>query len=108
MREGYEKLLRWFSLSYASWLTIPRSLMQEMPDEWQSKMADLLNEYDEHFDFTTLDGLSTTVNIKKNGKFCKPPYGLLNYRHPDREFIDSLKRTYTTPPDTQQTSEEES
>ena len=47
--EGREKLWLWFELSYASFLTLPRVLMHEMPDEWQGKMADLLNEYSEAF-----------------------------------------------------------
>lgn len=34
---GKEKLWQWFSLSYAAWLTLPRVLMHEMPDEWQRK-----------------------------------------------------------------------
>jgi len=46
MKKGYDKLWSWFGLSYASFLTLPRVMMHEMPDEWQGKMADLLEEWD--------------------------------------------------------------
>jgi hypothetical protein len=32
---GREKLWDWFGLSYASWLTLPRVLMHEIPNEWR-------------------------------------------------------------------------
>lgn len=38
----------WFELSYAQYLTIPRSILQEMPLQWQEKMVALLNELDRH------------------------------------------------------------
>ncbi len=42
-------LHRYFSLSYASWLVLPRLALQEMPPEWQMRFVDLLNEaYDKH------------------------------------------------------------
>lgn len=90
MFEGKDKLLTWFSLSYASWLTLPRVLMEDMPDEWQSKMADLLNEYDERF--PNQPELGTRVQITgDNGRLVKTPHELINYRRPDKNFINSLK-----------------
>jgi hypothetical protein len=39
----------WFSLSYASWLTIPRLSLQEMPVDWQARFFRLLEEgFDKH------------------------------------------------------------
>ena len=39
----------WFGLSRASWLTIPRLALQEMPDDWQERFYALLDEaYDVH------------------------------------------------------------
>lgn len=32
---GENALWLWFGLSRASWLTLPRVLMHEMPDEWR-------------------------------------------------------------------------
>lgn len=40
----------YFGLSYANYLVLPRTLLQSMPDEWQTKFVTLLREYDEAFD----------------------------------------------------------
>ncbi len=34
----------WFGLSYNHYLTVPRSLLQNMPRDWQAKFVALLNE----------------------------------------------------------------
>jgi len=90
-KEGENKLWMWFSLSYSSWLTLPRSLMHEMPDEWQGKMADLMQEWDEHWDFSDID-LDPTVRLKTNGKFVSTPEWLSNYRHPLKKQINLIKK----------------
>jgi hypothetical protein len=93
MKPGKFKLSLWFSLSYASWLTIPRVLMEEMPDDWQSKMADLLSEYDEIMSHVNSQyDLETSVSVKKKGKFAKMPRELCNYRRPDKWFLDLIQR----------------
>ena len=81
----------WFGLSYASWLTLPRVLMHEMPDEWQQKMADLLHEYEETF--PNPPDLGTRVQVTYRGKLTKTPGWLINYRHPDYAQINKLKPT---------------
>lgn len=88
-REGYNRLWAWFSLSYASWLTIPRVLMHEMPDDWQMKMAELLEQWDEAWDSSDMP--NPYVSAKKNGKFIKWPSWLLNYRHPNYSEIETLR-----------------
>ena len=70
MKIGYEKLWQWFGSSRASFLVIPRVLMHEMPDEWQSKMADLLDEYDNAFDTSDVCD-SVNISAKTKGKFSK-------------------------------------
>lgn len=87
---GYSKLWNWFGLSYASWITIPRILAHAMPDRWQEKMAKLLYEYDNYWDFSKVN-LKIHVTAKKDGKFVNFPDSLLNYRHPDYVYIESLK-----------------
>lgn len=89
MRKGYERLWNWFSLSYASWLTLPRAMMHEMPDEWQDKMAALLEEWESTWDSSDLP--TPSVSAKKEGKFTRWPSWLLNYRHPDQEEIKKLR-----------------
>ena len=92
-REGRERLWRWFGMSYASWLTMPRSMMHEMPDEWQDRMADLLEEWDKTWDSSNMP--SPSVNARKDGRYTKWPNWLLNYRHPDRQKILSMKKQPT-------------
>jgi hypothetical protein len=80
-KQGYEALWQWFSCSYASWLTLPRVMMHEMPDEWQGKMAELLQQWDEKWDSNNLP--SPRVNaVGENGKLTKWPEWILNYRSP--------------------------
>lgn len=86
---GYEALWTWFGLSYSSWLTLPRVLMHEMPDEWQQKMADLLQEWDDTW--TNADIGTTYITMRKNGKFIKVPDWLNNYRHPQYMDIDKAR-----------------
>ena len=40
----------YFSLSYANYLVLPRTLLQSMPDEWQAKFVALLRACDEAFE----------------------------------------------------------
>jgi hypothetical protein len=89
-RKGYDRLWRWFGLSYASWLTLPRILMHEMPDDWQNKMAALLEQWDETFNG---DGMpAPSVSAKRGGKYTSWPSWLLNYRHPDIGEIKKVRR----------------
>lgn len=89
---GHDALWGYFGLSYASWLTMPRVLMHEMPDDWQARMAVLCQEWDAHWDFSGC-GLGTpTVLQRTNRKFAKWPRFVLEYRHPDREAIQCFLR----------------
>lgn len=87
-QKGYYEL--WLQMSYTSWLTMPRALMHEMPDEWQGRMAELIKEWDEYWDFRELD-LETFVSLRKDGRFSKAPEYLVNYRHPMTDEIEKLK-----------------
>lgn len=88
-QKGHDALWGWFGLSYAAFLTLPRVLLHEMPDEWQQKMADLLSELDEAFPNTPDVGFS--VRATRHGKLVKMPDGFLYYRHPDYEAIDRMR-----------------
>lgn len=48
---GHDRLHLWFEMSYAQYLTVPRSALQSMPDRWQGRMAALLEELDERIDW---------------------------------------------------------
>jgi len=88
MIEGRERLWTWFGLSRASWLTLPRSMMHEMPDDWQDAMAELLEQWDETWDSHEMP--EPTVLARHEGKFTKWPSWLLNYRHPCKKSITQM------------------
>lgn len=87
------ELSRWFGLSYASFLTLPRVLMEDMPDEWQAKMAELLNEYDAAY--SNQPDLEPFVQFRRGNRFVKAPEWILNYRRPNKEEINKLKPNNT-------------
>ena len=79
----------WFGLSYASFLTLPRVLMEAMPQEWQDRMAELLYEYSDAV--KNPPSLGTRVQITGEGdKLVKTPEWIINYRHPDISVIDQI------------------
>lgn len=85
-----ETLARWWGLSYASWLTLPRVLMQAMPDEWQERAGVLLEEYSSAFPNTP--DLTVGVTVRgPDGKLVTMPAWLNNYRHPNRPEIDKCR-----------------
>lgn len=60
-----------FSLSYASYLTIPRSILQSMPAEWQHKFLELMEECSELY-----GGYDMSYTIQKRdsrGRFVQDP-----------------------------------
>lgn len=90
MNKDYQDDLQcWFGLSYASWLTMPRVLMEAMPEQWQSQMAELLYQYDSAF--PNQPDIGTRVQITKDGKLIKTPSWLINYRRPERDKINELR-----------------
>ena len=89
---GHQKLRIWFGLSYASFCVMPRVLMHEMPDEWQSKMADLLDQMDKEFDNRReSEELFTVRSIDKSGKMVAMPEWLKNYRYPNKDEINRFR-----------------
>lgn len=41
-----ETIHEWFELTYASYLVLPRSILQSMPEKWQERFVELLREAD--------------------------------------------------------------
>jgi hypothetical protein len=72
----------WFSLSYASYLVMPRAIMQHMSPEWQNRFVELLNEFTDAVDFDD----NYAVNLRdEKGKFKKDP--LSQYRKFPKERV---------------------
>jgi hypothetical protein len=86
---GHSRLWGWFGLSRASFLVVPRVMMHAMPDDWQKRIAVLLEEYEEAFPRHP----DTTCNVQRRtgNKFTKWPEWLLNYRRPDQWEIDRAR-----------------
>lgn len=91
MREGKEKLWRWFGLTRSSFLIMPRVLMHEMPDEWQRKMSQLLEEWDDSWDTDHLPSPSASAR-DENNRYTRWPDWLLNYRRPCATRIEVCRR----------------
>lgn len=88
---GHSKLWLWFGLSRSSFCVLPRVLMHEMPDEWQRKMAELLNEWDAAWNWDDCGFDTPYVNLRKDNRYVKAPHWLKNYRHPDRDVIEKMR-----------------
>lgn len=85
-----EDLQVWFGLSYATFAVLPRVLMEHMPEKWQKKMTKLLNELNEAY--PNMPNIGFRVQATSKGKFIKIPYWLLNYRHPNYNELDKIRR----------------
>lgn len=40
----FDSISHFFGLSYNPYLVVPRSLLESMPDDWQTRLCDLLGE----------------------------------------------------------------
>lgn len=87
---GYQKLWGWFGLSRASFLTLPRGMMHEMPDDWQNRMASLLQEWDDHW--PNFPNVELSATCRKNGKFTPMPDEFKSYRHTRNEDFAKFRR----------------
>jgi len=104
-RPGYDDLWLWFGLSRASFLVLPRVLMHEMPDEWQSEMAALLREYRDAF--PALPEIGTRVQCTTlDGKLRSFPDWMLDYRHPDKTEISRARAVVAPEKDSSEPSAE--
>lgn len=89
-QRGYARLWGWFGLSYASFLVLPRIMLHAMPDEWQKRLAILLEEYEDAYPNHPPD--ECRVQHIRNGRFARWPGWLLQYRRPDAERIEEARK----------------
>jgi hypothetical protein len=82
----------WFELNYAQYLTIPRSVLQSMPLEWQSRFVACLEELDDAIDWRPQNGRYYVYLKDANGKYAKDPF--MDYQRGSRRV--PLKRTEQT------------
>ena len=80
----------WFELTYAQYLTIPRSILESMPTEWQAKFVALLEQLDDTVRWRPPSGRYWVRLKDGQGRYVHDP--LMNYRHPDVRYIETLRR----------------
>jgi hypothetical protein len=73
-----------FGLTYASYLVLPRSVLQHMPLEWQRRFLAMLDE----LPAAAREGAYWVRRKDERGRFAPDP--LAQYRHPDREMLERL------------------
>ncbi len=76
---GHDALEMWFELSYAQFLTVPRLVLNAMPDEWQGRLAALMEELDGAIDWRPKEGRYYVRLRDDRGRFTRAP--LWNYRY---------------------------
>lgn len=79
----------WFELTYANYLVLPRSLLQEMPADWQHRFVRLLEDMQATF-VQPNDNYSVLLR-GEDGRFVPDPFR--HYRHPDRSAIEAARVT---------------
>ncbi len=86
---GYDQLWGWFGLSRSAYAVLPRVMMHAMPDDWQARFAELMDEWDDHW--PNQPDITAHVQIKQNNRFISTPPWLLNYRHPDHNQLNAMR-----------------
>ena len=76
-----------FGLTYASYLAVPRSLLQEMPAEWQHEFTRLMDAFNDAF--PGHDAEYAVFLRGERSRFERDP--LRNYRHPDGRAIEAAR-----------------
>jgi hypothetical protein len=69
----------WFELSYAKYLTIPRSILQSMPVEWQERFAACLRQLDTALPWRPTEGCYWVKLKDGKGRYVTDPFD--DYRH---------------------------
>ena len=73
----------WFELSYAHYLTVPRSALQSMPIGWQQRFVRCLEELDDKIDWRPKQG-RYQVQLRSGSMFLRDP--LMDYERGRRRL----------------------
>lgn len=79
-----EPVHSWFELSYAQYLTVPRSVLQSMPVEWQQRLVACLEELDEQIDWRPKEGRYWVKLKDDRGRYVEDP--LMDYQRGRRRI----------------------
>lgn len=83
-----EPIHHWFELSYAQYLTIPRSVLQSMDFEWQKRFVRCLEELDTLIDWRPSEGSYWVYLKDAKGRYVTDP--LSDYQR-GRRTIETKK-----------------
>lgn len=81
----------WFGLSYASYAVFPRSMLQSMPPEWQSRFVELLHEMESALSHHAAAGDYVVKFRDENRRFVQDP--LKDYQRGRRRLQSELEAT---------------
>jgi hypothetical protein len=74
----------WFELSYAQYLTVPRSVLQSMPLEWQIRFVQCLEELDETIDWRPKSGRYWVKLKDDHGRYVEDEF--MDYQRGRRQI----------------------
>jgi hypothetical protein len=80
----------WFELSYAKYLTIPRSIIQSMPVGWQAEFAQCLRELDDTLEWRPNYGRYWVQLRDERGRYVDDPFD--DYRHTPVYTPDTVRQ----------------
>jgi len=75
------RMEHFWGLSYAQYLTVPRSAIQNMPRRWQDQLAHLMEEMDATLDWRPKESRYYCFLKDSKGRYARDP--LAEYRHGD-------------------------
>lgn len=84
-----EPIHEWFELSYAQYLTIPRSVLQSMPTDWQAIFVALLEELDQTIEWRPSQGRYWVQLKDSQGRYVADP--LMDYERGRRRIDHRTK-----------------
>jgi hypothetical protein len=80
----HDAIHSWFELSYAQYLTIPRSVLQSMPGSWQQRFVACLEQLDALIDWRPHGGRYWVELRDAQGRYARDP--LMDYERGRRRI----------------------
>jgi len=84
-----------FGLTKASFLVIPRTVLMDMPTEWQNRMVDLIDELNDATQWENDVNVNLYVTARAKNGFAKMPRWLSDYKHPGNDMYKHEIEHYT-------------
>lgn len=73
VEEPDDDIHTWFGLTYANYLTLPRSVLQSMPAEWQQKFVAMLCELQEKYGHLDWPDYQVSAVDRDTGRYRRDP-----------------------------------